>query len=123
MNRRTKYNNRKVTLYGITFDSQAEANRYLLLRELQERGEIEDLRVHTRWQLVDDFTDGDGQTVRGIQYEDDFSYRRNGRLVVEDVKGVKTAVFRLKEKLFKQRYPQVLFRVVEAKRWQQPIAN
>jgi len=34
--------------------------------------------------------------------------------VVEDVKGVQTAVFRIKEKLFRHRNPDICFRIVEA---------
>lgn len=112
--RRLKYNNRKTTLYGITFDSQAEANRYLILRDMEQRGEISDLRVHSCWNLLDAFVDAQGKKVRGIQYEDDFSYMSDGQHVVEDVKGFKTPVFRIKEKLFKSRYPDVLFLATEA---------
>lgn len=112
--RRSKYNNRKTTLYGITFDSQAEADRYLVLRDMEQRGEISALRIHSRWCLLDSFADAQGKKVRGIQYEDDFNYIRDGQRIVEDVKGFKTAVFRIKEKLFKSRYPNVLFLVIDA---------
>lgn len=115
MNRRSKYNNRKTEIDGITFDSHAEANRYLVLRDMEAQGIITELSVHTRWPVLDDFVDCNGKRIRGIVYEDDFSYARNGRRVVEDVKGVRTAVFRLKAKLFQKRYPHILFLVTEVK--------
>ena len=110
----TKYNARKVKLDGYTFDSKAEARRYEYLKLLCRAGEIRDLKVHPRYQLLDPFT-CKGVKYRGISYIADFEYTENNRLIVEDVKGVKTNVFRLKEKLFMNRYGDKLeFRIVEA---------
>lgn len=107
--RRSKYNNRKVTRFGITFDSIAEANRYLVLRELFQDGEIGDLNVHTKWEILPAFVDCHGKRVRPVYYVDDFDYVRDGHRVVEDVKGHKTAVYVIKSKMFRKRYPDVLF--------------
>ena len=41
----TKYNNKKVVLNGITFDSQKEARRYRDLSLLERAGEIKKLRA------------------------------------------------------------------------------
>ena len=41
----TKYNNKKVVLNGITFDSQKEARRYRDLSLLERAGEIKDLEL------------------------------------------------------------------------------
>lgn len=40
-----KYHNRKVTVNGITFDSQKEADRYLELMLLLKAGEIDRLKL------------------------------------------------------------------------------
>ena len=40
----------------------------------------------------------------------DFRYEENGKLVVEDVKGVRTREYILKRKMFKYRYPEIEFR-------------
>jgi hypothetical protein len=56
----------------------------------------------------------DGQRVQPITYVCDFRYIEDGREIVEDVKGVSTALFRVKEKLFRYRYPQIELRIVKA---------
>lgn len=90
---RSKYGNKRVKLDGITFDSKAEAARYSQLKLLERAGTISDLKVHTRWRI-----DVNGRHV--TTYIDDFSYRDSGgELVVEDVKGHKTGVYKLKRAL------------------------
>ena len=114
---RNKYNARKVTIDGYTFDSQAEATRYGELCMLEREGEITDLRVHPKFTLQEAFTDRWDNRVRAIRYTADFAYvEKWGEQVVEDVKGGKatqTAAFRIKAKLFRKRYPDVRFEVVE----------
>lgn len=114
--RHGKYNNRKVEADGYTFDSQAEYRRYCELKLMEQAGEIVELRVHERWELLAAFRRKDGTWQRAITYEDDFDYieTATGQFVVEDVKGARTQVFRLKEKLFRANYPDFDFRIVEA---------
>lgn len=114
--RRNKYNAQKVALDGYTFDSQAEGNRYLILRDMLERGEIAALEIHPHFELQPAFIDRDGKRQRAITYIADFRYWKDGKVVVEDVKGGKatqTAVFRLKAKMLRYRYPEFEFIVVE----------
>jgi len=87
-----KYNAKKVRLDGLTFDSKAEARRYQELKLLEQAGEISDLEIHPRYEII----------INGVKvcnYIADFRYMSDGEQVVEDVKGVKTAVYRLKNKL------------------------
>ncbi len=84
---------------GYTFDSVAERRRYQELRALELAAQIYELRVHPCWPLV-----VNGEPVG--EYEADFSYYRPEPggltpLVVEDVKGVHTQVYRLKKRLMK----------------------
>lgn len=90
----SKYRNKKTTVDGIVFDSRKEAARYGELKSLLEAGEISDLRIHPPYSLE----------VKGVKlgkYLADFAYldAATQREIVEDVKGVKTAVYRLKKKL------------------------
>lgn len=39
--------------------------------------------------------------IKVCEYEDDFSYKENGVLVVEDAKGMRTPLYRLKKKLMR----------------------
>lgn len=110
-----KYSARKTSVFGIKFDSQKEANRYLVLKSRLDNNEITDLVIHPKFVLVDGFTDNQGNRQRAITYSADFEYLRDGEIVVEDVKGGKatqTAVFRIKKKLFLKRYPEITFRIV-----------
>ena len=99
----SKYHAKKTTVGGITFDSKREADRYLVLKSMEEDGTIEDLRRQVRYELVPAF-DVDGRHYRPVYYVADFVYREDGREVVEDVKGMRTDVYRLKSKLFARRY-------------------
>lgn len=76
----------KVVLFGITFDSKAEGDRYLELRAMQEAGAIAGLTVHPKYTLQPAFTMDNGERVRAITYTPDFEYIQNGVRVVEDVK-------------------------------------
>lgn len=102
-NGRSKYHAKKTTVDGITFDSRREADRYLVLKSMEEGGGIENLRRQVRYELVPAF-DVDGRHYRPVYYVADFVYMENGKEVVEDVKGMRTDVYRLKAKLFAYRY-------------------
>lgn len=94
--RRSKYGNVRTEVNGIKFDSKKEARRYQELLLMQAAGEIERLLVKTRYPLI-------VRDVKICEYEDDFSYvdRKNPTVfTVEDCKGAKTPVYRLKKKLF-----------------------
>lgn len=99
----SKYHAKKTCIDGITFDSKREADRYLVLKSMEEDGTIEDLRRQVRYELIPAF-DVDGKHYRPVYYVADFVYVEDGREVVEDVKGMKTDVYRLKSKLFARRY-------------------
>ena len=92
---------------GITFDSKREAYRYLALKSMEDEGSIEDLRRQVRYELIPAF-DVDGKHYRPVYYVADFVYREDGREVVEDVKGMRTDVYRLKNKLFARRYGKAI---------------
>lgn len=102
---KSKYNAQKVTVDGIKFDSRKEAARYKELKALELVGKIDRLELQPRFVLMDGFR-YEGKAVRKIEYVADFLYRDLStlELVVEDVKGVKTDVYKLKKKLFLKRY-------------------
>jgi hypothetical protein len=101
------------TLDGITFASKAERKRYAELLLLERAGEITDLEIQPRFVLLEKFERA-GEVHRAITYVADFRYRLKGLFVVEDVKGMRTDVYRLKKKLFLHRYSEIDFREVEA---------
>ena len=109
----SKYGNRRTKLYDITFASAAEAERYLALKDMAERGEITALELQPEFEILPSFSAG-GEHYRCIKYRADFGYTKDGAQVVEDVKGFATEAFKIKAKLFRYRYPDIDFRVIEA---------
>lgn len=96
--RASKYHAKKTTVDGIEFDSAREAKRYARLRDMADAGEIQGLRLQVPFELLPSF-ECDGVKYRGMRYVADFVYVRDGKAVVEDCKGFKTAEYRLKKKL------------------------
>lgn len=90
----SKMHNVRTSVDGHTFDSLSEARRYGELKIEELAGSISDLDVHQRFAL-------DVNGVHICDYEADFTYRRNGRFVVEDVKSTATVtrLYRVKKKL------------------------
>ena len=89
--KRSKYGNRKVHSEGSWFDSAKEAARY---KELKSDPAISQLQRQVKYPL-----EVNGQLV--CCYLADFTYVHGGYLIVEDVKGYKTPIYRLKKKLMK----------------------
>lgn len=106
--KQSKYGNRKVEIDGLTFDSKAEALYYSKLKKMHERGEILFFRTQPRYRLLDGF-EKDGKRHRPIDYIADFEvHHKDGSIEVVDIKGYKTDVFRIKEKMFNAKYPHKL---------------
>jgi len=106
-----KYNAKPIEFDGFKFDSKKEAKRYLELKMLERAGVISNLILQPKFLLQDSFK-YKGKTQRAIFYIADFEYIKDGKRIVEDVKGVKTEVYKLKKKLFLKKYPQVEFKEI-----------
>lgn len=113
---RNKYNNRKVTVDGNKFDSLGESRRYLDLKLLVNTKKISRLELQKVFVLQDSFI-SDGKKISKITYKPDFVYydEVKKRIVAEDFKGFETAVFKIKEKLFRLKYPEYYFLITKAK--------
>jgi len=126
---RSKYKAVKTTIDGITFDSKKEAKRYTELKLLEKAGHITHLELQPEYQI----------TINGAKickYKADFRYftvrqenneqyynskgewqtptmtgDKEGQ-IVEDVKGFKTPIYRLKKKLVEASYPGTLIKEV-----------
>lgn len=102
-----KYHNIPTTVNGITFDSRKEAERYIVLRGMEKAGTIQNLRLQVPYKLSEPYKIA-GKTVKGTKYIADFVYTLNGREIVEDVKGVKTAAYRIKRNWMHEKYGIVI---------------
>ena len=126
---RSKYKAVKTTIDGITFDSKKEAKRYTELKVLERAGHITHLELQPEYEIV----------INGVKickYKADFryftvraennerSYNSKGEWqtptmtgdkegqIVEDVKGFKTPIYRLKKRLVEASYPGTLIKEV-----------
>lgn len=102
---KSKYHATKTVVDGITFDSKKEAKRYAELKLMERAGVIRDLKRQVRYELIPAF-DVDGKHYRPTSYVADFVYTdvKSGNEVVEDCKGYRTDIYRLKAKMFAHKY-------------------
>lgn len=114
-----KYKNKKVEIEGILFDSTKEGKRYLVLKQALDKGEIQDLQLQVKYELIpaikeeyiEHLKTKDKVKTKTLQmpitYTCDFQYIKDGKLVVEDVKASPKMLpkeFIIKEKLFFWKY-------------------
>lgn len=115
----SKYNNHKVNICGIDFDSTKESKRYLILKDAERKGLISNLQLQVKYELippikeeyVEHLKTKDKMKVRTLQlpitYTCDFQYTKDNETVIEDVKASPKMIpkeFTLKEKLFFWKY-------------------
>lgn len=111
----SKYNNRKVRRDGLTFDSKKEHKRYNELLLLEQAGEIRNLRRQVKFVLIPTQREPSKIGTRGgvkkgkllereCAYIADFVYTENGKMVVEDTKGIRTKDYIIKRKLMLRVY-------------------
>lgn len=109
-----KYKNKKTQIDMYVFDSIAESKRYKELALLQRVGKIENLQLQPKFLLQESFKKN-GKTFRKIEYIADFMYEEKGQVIVEDVKGKETEVFKLKRKLFEYKYRGLELKIIKMK--------
>lgn len=100
--KKPKYQNRKVNVKGIDFDSKLESNIYLKILEFSKSYDFK-YRLQPGYVLVQPF-DVKGNKYRAITYKADFELEINGQVFTIDAKGIETDVFKLKKKLFAYMY-------------------
>ena len=95
----SKYNNAKYNGY----DSKREAKRAAELKLLEKAGVISHLQEQVVYELIPAqyrIVNGKKKCIeRAVKYIADFQYVENGNTVVEDAKGFRTEVYRIKKKL------------------------
>ncbi len=108
-----KYNNKKTVIDGVSFDSKKEAEHYSYLKLLQKANKIKELELQPRFLIHPKFTDFSGEKHRAIYYVADFKYWdiEKKRYIVEDVKGMKTEVYKIKKKLFLAKFAYQFFEI------------
>ena len=102
----SKYGNRKIVTKDGVFDSMREYRRWCELKLLEKAGEITDLRRQVPYLLIPAQKDErTGKLLeRECRYVADFVYHDEGFTVVEDAKGCRTDVYKIKKKLMLERH-------------------
>ncbi|MEF3306665.1 DUF1064 domain-containing protein [Paenibacillus sp. GYB003] len=106
--RRHKYGAQKTKIDGHTFQSLAEANYYKQLKLLQRAGEVTDIVLQPKYEIIPSYRGRNGRKVSATYYIADFLVTyKDGRQEIIDVKGYITPVYALKKKMFEYRYPDL----------------
>lgn len=114
---RSKYGAKKVHANGMTFDSKAEYERWLQLKQMQREGKIAGLDRQVKYELTREHREPDtigpkggrrkGKIIEKARYYvADFVYydSETAELVVEDKKGFKTPEYKLKKAIMLDKY-------------------
>ena len=109
-----------------------EASYYVYLKELIITGEVLTVELQPDFILQNKFIIVEGvaypdthedfaklkrkhkvETIRAIKYISDFKVTyKDGSIAIIDTKGIETTDFKIKEKLFRARYPQLNLRII-----------
>lgn len=102
----SKYNSEKVIIDGLTFDSKVEGLYYEFLKGERAQGRVKSFDVQPKFVLQPSFRK-DGVHYRAITYSADFRIEYpDGTIEVVDIKGMETAIFNLKQKMFEHNFPE-----------------
>lgn len=104
--KKSKYNASRVAIDGVTFHSKKEGRRYKELLILQKAGVISDLVLQPKFPFV-------MGNKKMFTYIADFMYKCQGKEVIEDVKGVRTDVYRLKKKIIEQQFKVEIREIID----------
>lgn len=97
----------------VRFDSKAEVRYYdFVIKPMVISEQIYNLEYHKSYEIQPAF-EKNGKKYRKISYEADFVITyHTGRVEVVDVKGFSTDIFKLKQKLFEYKYPDMTIKLV-----------
>jgi hypothetical protein len=109
----SKYGNKAVAVDGIMFASKREAKRYKELYLLLKCGKISALELQKKFVLQPPYKKN-GKSIREIAYVADFVYfdKVRNKVIVEDAKGYRTDVYKLKKKMLEFVYPELIIEEV-----------
>lgn len=105
--KRSKFNNNRVIVDGIYFDSQLEADKYLELKQLLNVGAIAGFCRQPEFILIEGIGPMKPETYRA----DFIVFNLDGTAEIIDTKGMQTEVFRIKHKQFKTKFPRLELKI------------
>lgn len=96
---KNKYNAKKVEYNGMKFDSAFELDCWKYLEELASEGKIKDLNRQVKFELLPA-----NCLYRALNYVADFTFYVNDNYIVADAKGLILPEFKIKQKIFFDKY-------------------
>ena len=96
---KNKYNAKKTIYNGIKFDSLFELDCWQYLEKLESEGKIKDLNRQIKFELLPA-----NSVYRALNYVADFTFFVGNRYIVADAKGYITPEFKIKQKIFFDKY-------------------
>lgn len=111
LRKRSKFNNKKVVVDGVTYDSVHEYQRYCELAVLEQAGKIKNLQRQVKFSICPKAPNV--KRSRERFYIADFVYiQSDGTKIIEDAKSPPTKkdkTYRLKKQLVQVKYPEYVF--------------
>lgn len=101
---KNKYNAKKVEYNGIKFDSLFEMKCWQYLEQLASEGKIKDLNRQIKFELLPA-----NCLYRALTYVADFTFFVGDRYIVADAKGFITPEFKIKQKIFFDKYKNQIY--------------
>lgn len=98
---KNKYNAKKVVYDDLTFDSKMELNIYKRLKELEKDNIIYNLDRQVKFELI-----AKNDKYRACNYIADFVFCTKSKHYIIDVKGLVLPEFKIKQKIFYDKYKE-----------------
>ena len=111
-----KFGAKKTVVDGITFDSKREAGYYGELKIKKAIGQIDSFERQVSFPLYamrDLGIVGVEESKKVCTHVVDFIVHVGGRKEAHEVKGMETAIWRLKKKIFEANYPSIKYVVIK----------
>ena len=102
--KKNKYNAKKTIYNGIKFDSQFELKCWIYLEELVKEGKINNLQRQVKFEIIPA-----NSVYRAVNYVADFTFYAGDKYIVADAKGLVLPEFRLKQKIFFDKYKNQIY--------------
>lgn len=99
---KNKYRAKKTEVDENVFHSKKEAKRYVELKEMILCNKIDTLELQPSFSMY--VINEKGNKCIVGKYIADFAYMQDGKRVIEDVKGMRTPIYRLKKKIVEALY-------------------
>ena len=101
---KNKYNAHKAEYNGIKFDSQFELKCWIYLEELVKDGKINNLQRQVKFEIIPA-----NSVYRAVNYVADFTFNLENKYIVADAKGLVLPEFKLKQKIFYDKYKKQIY--------------